>query len=119
MPVYVETDCIAAVQQAAVSGETRPPGIDEKVNLHFACLVQKEGTSAFSCASDFSFLVRTGGLYELDGRKKFPIHHGPSTEVTLLEDSVRIAEEFMARFTSVPISQTARWWGLQDAEHPV
>lgn len=26
-----------------------------------------------------------GHLYELDGRKKFPINHGPTTQATLLK----------------------------------
>lgn len=30
-----------------------------------------------------------GHLYELDGRKSFPINHGPSKPETLLSDAVR------------------------------
>jgi hypothetical protein len=29
--------------------------------------------------------VKEGHLYELDGRKKFPVNHGPSSPDTLLE----------------------------------
>lgn len=33
----------ALFQTAATSGETRTPGLDEKINLHFVCLIQKDG----------------------------------------------------------------------------
>ena len=52
----------------------------EDVNLHFLC-----------------FTVKGGHLYELDGRKKFPINHGPSSPETLLYDAVAVIKEFMKR----------------------
>lgn len=38
-----------------------------------------------------------GCLYELDGRKVFPINHGPSSADTLLEDATAVVKKFMAR----------------------
>ncbi|KAG9289733.1 hypothetical protein G9A89_014468 [Geosiphon pyriformis] len=58
---------------SAEAGQSRPY---EDTNLHFTCFVQKDGH-----------------LYELDGRKPFPINHGPSSN--LLEDSARVIKEFM------------------------
>ena len=43
------------------------PSVDEDINLHFICFVEKDGH-----------------LYELDGRKPFPINHGPSSPDSLL-----------------------------------
>ena len=36
-------------------------------------------------------------LYELDGRKICPINHGPCTQDTVLERSIEVIKEFMAR----------------------
>jgi ubiquitin carboxyl-terminal hydrolase L3 len=36
-------------------------------------------------------------LYELDGRKSFPINHGITTPETLLEDACAVVKQFMAR----------------------
>lgn len=79
-----DPDIEAAHQTAASSGETRTPGLEEKIDLHFVCLIEKDG-----------------GLYELDGRKDFPIYHGPSTPPSLLEDSVHVIETFMSRTESI------------------
>lgn len=45
---------------------------NEAVNHHFIAFVHKGGC-----------------LYELDGRKEFPINHGPSAPETLLEVSLK------------------------------
>lgn len=45
---------------AASEGQSAPPGREDEVDLHFVCFVQKGGT-----------------LWELDGRKPFPIPRGP------------------------------------------
>ena len=44
------------------------PPLEEEINLHF-----------------IAFVHRDGSLYELDGRKPFPINHGPSSDDTLLK----------------------------------
>lgn len=56
---------MSAHQELALEGQSEP---SENVNHHFIALVHKEGH-----------------LYELDGRKEFPINHGPTTADTLLE----------------------------------
>ena len=38
-----------------------------------------------------------GFLYELDGRKAFPINHGPCTADTLLAHSIKVIQGFMSR----------------------
>jgi ubiquitin carboxyl-terminal hydrolase L3 len=37
-----------------------------------------------------AFVAKGGHLYEMDGRKEFPINHGPTSEETLLEVRARI-----------------------------
>ncbi|KAL6484745.1 hypothetical protein MHYP_G00067900 [Metynnis hypsauchen] len=70
------------------------PGLDEKVDLHFIAFVNVEGD-----------------LYELDGRKPFPIAHGKTTEDSFLEDAAEVCKKFMARdpqelrFTVVALSK--------------
>ncbi|CAH1758046.1 8475_t:CDS:2 [Entrophospora sp. SA101] len=78
--VLEEDEELAKIHQSqALSGQTRVPGEHEDVNLHFTC-----------------FIVKNGTLYELDGRKPFPISHGPSTD--LLQDATKvIKKEFMER----------------------
>ncbi len=49
-------------------------------NLHFVAFVESEGK-----------------LWELDGRKEFPIDHGNSSPETLLNDAIVAVKEFMAR----------------------
>jgi len=49
-------------------------------NQHFIALVQKDGE-----------------LYELDGRKSFPIRHGSTSNETFLEDAAKVCKEFIAR----------------------
>lgn len=44
-----------------------------------------------------AFVNKEGHLYELDGRKDGPINHGATSDATLLEDSVKVVREFMAR----------------------
>uniref|UniRef100_A0A671KLB7 Ubiquitin carboxyl-terminal hydrolase n=1 Tax=Sinocyclocheilus anshuiensis TaxID=1608454 RepID=A0A671KLB7_9TELE len=55
-------------ESSAQEGQTEAPSLDEKVDLHFIAFVNYEGH-----------------LYELDGRKPFPIVHGETTEDTFLE----------------------------------
>ncbi|OXB66941.1 hypothetical protein ASZ78_014102 [Callipepla squamata] len=58
----------------------RAPSIDEKVDLHFIALVNVGGH-----------------LYELDGRKPFPINHGQTSDDSFLEDAVEVCKKFMER----------------------
>ncbi|CAG8492300.1 16424_t:CDS:2 [Dentiscutata erythropus] len=67
-----------AHQTSARMGQTRAPGEDERVNLHFICLVEKDGS-----------------IYELDGSKPFPINHGPCDN--FLKGSAEIIKKFMQR----------------------
>lgn len=67
-------------KELAQEGQTEVPGEDTPVNHHFITFVEKEGS-----------------LYELDGRKSFPINHGPSSSETFLEDAVRVCLEYMSR----------------------
>lgn len=68
-----------AHQELSLEGQTEA-NPQEAVNHHFVAFIHKEGH-----------------LYELDGRKPFPINHGTTTPDTLLEDSAKICKEYMAR----------------------
>lgn len=59
---------LAFWQAAAQEGNTAPPPLEEVVNLHFVALVHRDGR-----------------LWELDGRKSFPIDHGPTSPERLLQ----------------------------------
>ncbi|CAL5222286.1 g4625 [Coccomyxa viridis] len=88
-------DIDEAHHAAAQAGETRPPGLDEVVALHFVALVQREGR-----------------LLELDGRKPFPIDHGSSSPATLLQDAVKVAQRFMESNGSIQFNLIALCAGL-------
>ncbi|XP_036396707.1 ubiquitin carboxyl-terminal hydrolase isozyme L3 [Megalops cyprinoides] len=81
-------------ESSAQEGQTEAPSLDEKVDLHF-----------------IAFVNVGGNLYELDGRKPFPIAHGKTTEETFLEDATAVCQKFMARdpeelrFTVVALSK--------------
>ncbi|KAI5701530.1 hypothetical protein M8J76_000551 [Diaphorina citri] len=64
----------------AQEGQTAPPEDREPVPYHFVALVHKEGA-----------------LYELDGRKGFPINHGATSPETLLADATQVAKKYMQR----------------------
>ncbi|KAJ3128410.1 Ubiquitin carboxyl-terminal hydrolase isozyme L3 [Nowakowskiella sp. JEL0407] len=63
---------------SSLAGQTAAPNRDEEVDLHFVCFVEKEGH-----------------IYELDGRKPFPINHGAATN--LLADVAEIVRNFIDR----------------------
>mmetsp|Transcript_14687 Transcript_14687/g.46757 ORF Transcript_14687/g.46757 Transcript_14687/m.46757 type:complete len:145 (+) Transcript_14687:184-618(+) len=77
-------DLEKAHDAAAREGDTAAPGADDDVDLHFVC---------FSCVD--------GCLYELDGRKPGPVNHGASSGATLLEDAVRVVQQFVSRSDSL------------------
>ncbi|KAL1518359.1 hypothetical protein ABEB36_001994 [Hypothenemus hampei] len=70
---------IAAHQELAMEGQTEV-NPNEKVNHHFVAFIQKGGF-----------------LYELDGRKEFPINHGKTSDETFLQDAAKVCQEFMKR----------------------
>lgn len=70
----------ASHEAAAQQGQTAAPSLDDEVALHFICFTRVEGR-----------------LLEFDGTKPFPIDHGPTSDDTLLEDSVAVVQQFMAR----------------------
>lgn len=63
-------------QKSSVEGQTAAPSREEDVDLHFICLAIKDGC-----------------MYEFDGRKPFPINHGPAEDV--LRDGVKVVQKFM------------------------
>ncbi|TMW67048.1 hypothetical protein Poli38472_012164 [Pythium oligandrum] len=84
-------------ESAAQEGQSEQvEDVDDPVDTHFIC---------FSCVD--------GHLYELDGRKKFPINHGPSSQETLLSDACKVIQQFMVRdegevrFTILALAKTA------------
>lgn len=79
---YLENyDAIRVTHEtSAHEGQTEAPSPDEKVDLHFIALVHVDGH-----------------LYELDGRKPFPINHGETSDETLLEDAIEVCKKFMER----------------------
>lgn len=62
----------------AKSGTTDAPDPSVPVNLHFITFVNSEGT-----------------LYELDGRKPFPIEHGKTSAESYLNDAIAVCRKFM------------------------
>lgn len=75
-----DDDLEVAHEDAASRGQTTVPDAEEKINAHF-----------------MAFTNVKGHLYELDGRKKRPINHGPTTPETLLEDACKVVRGFMER----------------------
>ena len=74
---------IAKLHDEATSSEdnaTDRGNIEDRILTHFIALV---------CVDD--------KLYELDGRKAGPIFHGPTTQATLLKDSIDVIKKFMAK----------------------
>ncbi|XP_030056462.1 ubiquitin carboxyl-terminal hydrolase isozyme L3 isoform X2 [Microcaecilia unicolor] len=93
---YLENDESIRVTHecSAQEGQTEAPSIDEKVDLHFVAFVHQQ------CY-----------LYELDGRKNFPVSHGRTSDETLLEDAIEVCKKFMQRdpnelrFTVIALSK--------------
>eukprot|EP00252_Welwitschia_mirabilis_P002747 TRINITY_DN1270_c0_g1_i1.p1 TRINITY_DN1270_c0_g1~~TRINITY_DN1270_c0_g1_i1.p1 ORF type:complete len:243 (+),score=52.16 TRINITY_DN1270_c0_g1_i1:242-970(+) len=68
-----ESELEAVHSVAANAGDTAPPDPSTRVDLHFVCL---------TCVD--------GKLYELDGRRSYPLCHGPSSAESVLKDAVRV-----------------------------
>lgn len=64
--------CILFVEQ--------PPDENEPIPYHFVAFIHKDGC-----------------LYEMDGRKSFPINHGPSSDETFLHDAANACRQYMSR----------------------
>jgi len=79
---FMETDpSIRSVhEETALEGQTEAPSSQERTNLHFVSIVHRDGS-----------------LYELDGRKPFPINHGSSCDETFLNDAAVVCKRFMER----------------------
>lgn len=94
--VFLEKDENIRVthESSAQEGQSETPSIDDKVDLHF-----------------IAFVNVGGQLYELDGRKPFPIVHGKTSEDSFLEDAAKMCKVFMARdpmelhFTVIALSK--------------
>ncbi|RZF32430.1 hypothetical protein LSTR_LSTR001894 [Laodelphax striatellus] len=67
-------------KELAQEGQTAAPQPTDPVAYHFVAFVHKDGN-----------------LFELDGRKSFPINHGSTTPDTLLEDAVKIVKQYIER----------------------
>ncbi|CAB3384424.1 Hypothetical predicted protein [Cloeon dipterum] len=76
-----KSEAIANIhKELALDGQSRAPDADQPTDYHFVALVHSDG-----------------GLYELDGRKSFPINHGDTTPETFLEDAAAVCRKFMER----------------------
>ncbi|XP_075230275.1 ubiquitin carboxyl-terminal hydrolase [Lycorma delicatula] len=67
-------------KEIAQEGQTEAPEPTDPVNFHFVAFVHKDGD-----------------LFELDGRKEFPINHGSTTPDNLLEDAAKVVRQYMER----------------------
>ncbi|CAO3641192.1 unnamed protein product [Mucor fragilis] len=63
---------------AATEGQTAAPCSSDSIDLHFICFIEVDQH-----------------LYELDGRKLFPINHGKCTN--LVESATKVMKQYMAR----------------------
>lgn len=91
-----EDDSISAVhEECATEGQTEAPDREKKLDTHFIALVNVDGH-----------------IYELDGRKKFPINHGATSEDSFLQDGAKVLKGFMdrdsteTRFAVVALTKT-------------
>ncbi|KAG0243596.1 Ubiquitin carboxyl-terminal hydrolase isozyme L3 [Actinomortierella wolfii] len=78
----LETDKdLARVHEGhASTGQTETPDLQAEVDLHFVCLIERDGH-----------------LYELDGNKPWPVNHGKTSPDTFLKDAAKVAREFVKR----------------------
>jgi len=93
---YLAMDDDIDIAHEAAASEGQSEQISEEVDTHFVCFTHVDGS-----------------LYELDGRKAFPINHGATSPSTLLADACRVVKEFMdrdpaeMRFTIVALAAVA------------
>jgi ubiquitin carboxyl-terminal hydrolase L3 len=73
-----DSELAVAAEACARSGQTATPSLEDVIDLHFICLVEKDGH-----------------IYELDGRKPLPINHGKCKN--FLTDGVKVIKQFMER----------------------
>jgi len=64
----------SAHKTVSLKGQTNPDDF-VKTDFHFICFTQVDGS-----------------LYELDGTKKFPINHGPTSKDSLLKDAAKVIQ---------------------------
>ena len=64
-------------------GQTEAPDREKKLDTHFV-----------------AFVTVGGHIYELDGRKDFPINHGATTDDSFLTDCAAVLKGFMDRDSS-------------------
>jgi hypothetical protein len=64
-------------------------------------------THTHTHTSHADVMTRTGQLWELDGRRRGPIPHGPTKPDTLLADAVEVVKQQIARIPSVNFSLVA------------
>lgn len=83
-------------KEVAQEGQTAAPDANEPVNEHFVAFVHKDDN-----------------IYELDGRKSFPINHGPTKADTFLKDAAKICNKYIERdpgeirFTVVALTEAS------------
>ncbi|KAI1316187.1 Ubiquitin carboxyl-terminal hydrolase isozyme L3 [Mortierella claussenii] len=76
-----EDKTLASVHEShASTGQTETPDIADEVDLHYVCLIERDGH-----------------LYELDGNKPYPINHGATSQDTFLINAIKVAQEFVKR----------------------
>lgn len=62
--------------EAAHTGDTRSPSVDEEINLHFV-----------------AFVEFCGNIWELDGRKAGPVNHGQVDKNHLLQNVAQVIKK--------------------------
>ncbi|XP_021951365.1 ubiquitin carboxyl-terminal hydrolase isozyme L3 [Folsomia candida] len=67
-------------EEIASEGQTAAPSRDDTLVTHFVAFVHKDGH-----------------LYELDGRREFPINHGATTAEDLLKDAAAVCKSRIER----------------------
>jgi ubiquitin carboxyl-terminal hydrolase L3 len=73
-------DICNAHQMCAREGQTSAPVLNRDVNHHFIAFVEKSGF-----------------LYQLDGRKEFPINHGKTTKDNFVSDAAKVCQQFISK----------------------